>query len=85
VDGITVAVRIGFDDNRSLGSGETGGRLALPVFREILLNVYAEGLVGPVPAFPRQMEQRITQYLRGDAAGPAGESLARLVRTPGPR
>src|SRR6202022_3625290 len=26
-DGITVAVRIGFDDNRSLGSGETGGRV----------------------------------------------------------
>ncbi|HWV92852.1 MAG TPA: transglycosylase domain-containing protein, partial [Vicinamibacterales bacterium] len=33
-DGITVAVRIGFDDNRSLGSRETGGRLALPVFQE---------------------------------------------------
>lgn len=85
VDGITVAVRIGFDDNRSLGSGETGGRVALPVFREVLLSVYGEGLVGPVPAFPRQMEQRITQYLRGDAAGPAGESVARLARTPGRR
>src|SRR4030095_12511959 len=32
-DGITAAVRIGFDDNRSLGSRETGGRLALPVFQ----------------------------------------------------
>ena len=29
-EGITVAVRIGFDDNRSLGPKETGGRLALP-------------------------------------------------------
>ena len=33
--GVTVAVRIGFDSNRSLGSGETGGRLALPVFQEV--------------------------------------------------
>ena len=32
--GITIAVRIGFDDNRSLGAGETGGRVALPVFKE---------------------------------------------------
>ena len=34
--GITVAVRIGFDDNRTLGNRETGGRTALPVFREIM-------------------------------------------------
>jgi len=34
-DGITVAVRIGFDDNRSLGGMETGGKAALPVFREL--------------------------------------------------
>jgi len=66
MDGITVAVRIGFDDNRSLGSRETGGRVALPVFREVMLNVYRDGLVGPAPAFPEQMERRITQYLAGD-------------------
>ena len=29
-EGITVAVRIGFDDTRTLGPRETGGRLALP-------------------------------------------------------
>ena len=68
-DGITVAVRIGFDDNRSLGSRETGGRVALPVFRELMLNVHDEGIVGPAPAFPGQMEQRITRYL-DDAAHP---------------
>jgi membrane peptidoglycan carboxypeptidase len=66
VDGITVAVRIGFDDNRSLGSRETGGRVALPVFQELMLKVYRDGIVGPVPAFPDQMEQRITQYLQRD-------------------
>jgi penicillin-binding protein 1A len=66
VDGITVAVRIGFDDNRSLGPKETGGRVALPVFRELMLKVYRDGIVGPAPAFPDQMEQRITQYLQSD-------------------
>jgi penicillin-binding protein 1A len=64
-EGITVAVRIGFDDNRSLGPKETGARVALPVFKEILLKVYGEKLVGPVPKFPPQMEQGINDYLTG--------------------
>jgi len=67
VDGITVAVRIGFDDNRPLGARETGGRVALPVFRELMLKVYSDELLGPVPTFPVRMEQRITRYLDGDA------------------
>jgi penicillin-binding protein 1A len=62
-DGITAAVRIGFDDSRSLGSTETGGRLALPVFQELMLRVYGEKLVGPAPAFPGRMEARITAAL----------------------
>jgi penicillin-binding protein 1A len=63
--GITIAVRIGFDDNHSLGARETGGRVALPVFKEIALRVYAEKLVGPVPQFPAEMEQSINDYLEG--------------------
>ena len=65
--GITVAVRIGFDDNHSLGPKETGSRVALPVFKEIMLRVYRENLVGPVPKFPAQMEQSINAYLSGDS------------------
>jgi penicillin-binding protein 1A len=64
-EGITIAVRIGFDDNRSLGPKETGGRVALPVFKELMLRVYREKLVGPVPQFPAQMEQNINDYLAG--------------------
>jgi penicillin-binding protein 1A len=64
-EGITIAVRIGFDDNRSLRAGETGGRAALPVFKEIALRVYAEKLVGTVPQFPAEMEQSINHYLDG--------------------
>jgi penicillin-binding protein 1A len=61
--GITVAVRIGFDDNRPLGQRETGGRTALPIFREIMLRVYKDQLVGKAPRFPREIEDGIDQYL----------------------
>jgi len=67
LDGITVAVRVGFDDNRSLGAGESGGRVALPVFQELMLAVYRDRLVGLAPAFPDQMEAGITRYLQADA------------------
>jgi penicillin-binding protein 1A len=66
-DGVTVAVRIGFDDSHSLGSKETGGRVALPVFQEVMLRMYRDRIAGPVPVFPDQMEQHITAYLRADA------------------
>jgi penicillin-binding protein 1A len=67
--GITVAVRVGFDDNRALGEKETGGRTALPIFREIMLRVYEQQLVGPVPEFPREIEHGIDQYLARQATG----------------
>jgi penicillin-binding protein 1A len=72
-DGITVAVRIGFDDDRSLGAKETGGRVALPVFKEIVLRAYNQKLVGPAPEFPAEMEQRIDVYLKG---GPVETAVA---------
>jgi membrane carboxypeptidase/penicillin-binding protein len=62
-DGITAAVRIGFDDGRSLGSRETGSRLALPVFQELMLGVSRDQIVGAAPAFPASMEDRITASL----------------------
>jgi penicillin-binding protein 1A len=72
--GITIAVRIGFDDSHSLGPGETGARVALPVFRQIMLSVYREGLTGPAPSFPSDMEERINAYLKGSSMEtPAGQ------------
>jgi penicillin-binding protein 1A len=68
-NGITVAVRIGFDDNRSLGAKETGALAALPVFREIMLKVYQDKLAGPVPVFPADIESNIDAYLNGDLPG----------------
>jgi penicillin-binding protein 1A len=63
LEGITVAVRIGFDDNRSLGAQETGGRTALPIFREIMSRVYGDQLIGPAPEFPADIEAGIDRYL----------------------
>jgi penicillin-binding protein 1A len=79
--GITVAVRVGFDDNRTLGPRETGGRTALPIFREIMLRIYKEALVGTVPRFPREMEDRIDAYLLNPAEPETAGSVADL----GPR
>jgi penicillin-binding protein 1A len=81
-EGITVAVRIGFDDNRSLGEKESGGRLALPVFKEIVLSAYGEKLVGPVPQFPAEMEQRIDVYLKGDPVETTVVTIASLAPMP---
>jgi penicillin-binding protein 1A len=63
--GITVAVRIGFDDNRELGAKETGGRAALPIFREVMLRIYRDNILGPAPQFPRYIEAGIDRYLEG--------------------
>ena len=65
--------------NRLAGPEETGGRVALPVFKEILLRVYREKLFGPVPEFPAQMEQSINVYLKGDSL--VGHDLLRLGKS----
>jgi membrane carboxypeptidase/penicillin-binding protein len=79
-EGITVAVRIGFDDNRSLGRKETGGRVALPVFKEIMLRVYGEKFAGPAPKFPAQIEQNISAYLKNDSEFIGPEFLGQSIQ-----
>jgi len=85
--GITVAVRIGFDDGRSLGRNETGGRLALPIFREVMLGVYRGLLVGHAPRFPREIEDGIDRYLAALAARAAEQAVGAELRAlqPDPR
>jgi penicillin-binding protein 1A len=85
--GITVAVRIGFDDNRTLGEKETGARAALPVFREIMMRIYQDGIAGPPPRFPDDLEARIDAYLATrsvqeahSAAPPSANAGARRSR-----
>ncbi len=82
-DGITIAVRIGFDDNHSLGPNESGARVALPIFRQIMLSVYREKLTGPAPKFPADMEDRINAYLKGPAIEvPAGQPEGPALQSP---
>jgi len=38
--------------------------------KEIMLRVYRDKLVGPAPEFPAQIEQRISDYLKGDSVSP---------------
>jgi len=80
--GVTVAVRIGFDDNRTLGDKETGGRAALPIFREIMLLTYQQELVGSAPSFPREIEDGIDQYLRRQLPDLGDSQLEDLNRSP---
>ena len=66
--GITVAVRIGFDDNRALGDeGDRGPHGAADLPRDHAPRLQRQ-LVGPVPQFPREIEQGIDQYLARRAA-----------------
>ena len=85
-DGITAAVRIGFDDNRSLGSRETGGSVALPVFQELMLAIYRANIVGAAPAFPSRMEERITASLLPPVALPLADvAVDAAALSPAPR
>ena len=79
--GVTVAVRIGYDDNRELGAKETGGRAALPIFREVVLGIYTQALTGTTPLFPEEMEQRITDYVAWAKADEA-DALASMETAP---
>lgn len=81
-NGVTVAVRIGFDDNRAMGEKETGGRTALPVFRAVMLGIYKDKLAGPVPQFPREIEAGIDTYLAMRVAEKAGD-VERAPAVPG--
>jgi penicillin-binding protein 1A len=82
--GVTVAVRFGFDDNRSLGSGETGGRVAVPVFRKVVEGMYRDGVVEPAATFPADIEHGIDSYLEGSVAAP-DEHLAGIADAPLPQ
>ena len=81
-EGVTVAVRIGYDDNRELGEKETGGRTALPIFRDVVQGIYTQGLTGTTPVFPEEMEQRITDYVAGAAVEEESQEWAAAETAP---
>ena len=48
-------------------TGESGGRVALPVCREVVLRAYGEKRVGNAPQFPVEMEGHISDFLNNEA------------------
>ncbi|MGD0023800.1 MAG: transglycosylase domain-containing protein, partial [Xanthobacteraceae bacterium] len=75
---VTVAVWVGYDNGdgkrRSLGSSETGARVALPIFQPIIEAVWADhvapktALSGPSREAQRQLVDLPIDYMTGDRA-----------------
>jgi penicillin-binding protein 1A len=73
---VTVAVWVGYDNGdgkrRSLGSNETGARVALPIFQPIMEAIWAEHiapkvpLAGPSREAARQLADMPIDYMSGD-------------------
>ena len=76
---VTVAVWVGYDNGngkrRSLGSNETGARVALPIFQPIIEAIWNEHIApkavlnGPSPEAKRFLVDIPIDYLSGDRAG----------------
>ncbi|HYA05299.1 MAG TPA: transglycosylase domain-containing protein, partial [Xanthobacteraceae bacterium] len=76
---VTVAVWVGYDNGdgkrRSLGSNETGARVALPIFRPIIEAIWNEHIApkaplsGPSPEAKRYLVDIPIDYMTGDRAG----------------
>src|ERR1700744_91805 len=73
---VTIAVWVGYDNadknRRSLGSGETGGSVALPIFEPIIESVWAHKIApkaplnGPSPDAQKQIVDAAIDYSSGD-------------------
>ena len=76
---VTIAVWVGYDNGdgkrRSLGSNETGARVALPIFQPILDAIWAEHIApkaplnGPSPEARRALVDIPIDYMSGDRIG----------------
>jgi penicillin-binding protein 1A len=76
---VTVAVWVGYDNGdgkrRSLGSNETGARVALPIFQPIMEAIWAEHiapkvpLAGPSPEAKRELVDIPIDYMSGNRIG----------------
>ncbi len=79
---VTVAVWVGYDNadrkRRSLGSNETGARLALPIFQPIIEAIWAEHIApktllsGPSPEAKRLLVDAPIDYMTGERVASGG-------------
>ncbi|MFN7055285.1 penicillin-binding protein 1A [Hyphomonas sp.] len=79
---LVVGIRIGFDDNRSLGTGEAGGSLAVPIFTEFMEKALANE---PATPFRRPPSVRIVRVdaATGTLAGPGTAVVIEEAFRPG--
>ncbi len=69
---LVVGVYVGFDDPRSLGKKETGGRVATPVFKEFMEDALKD--TSPVPfRVPEGIRLVLVDPITGTRAGPSTE------------
>ena len=83
---VTIAVWVGYDNGdrkrRSLGSNETGARVALPIFKPIIEDIWAEHiapkapLAGPSPEAARQIVDMPIDYTSGTPANARAPAVA---------
>jgi len=76
---VTIAVWVGYDNGdgkrRSLGAGETGARVALPIFEPILQSIWAQHIApkaplnGPSPEARHDLVDAAIDYYSGDRFG----------------
>src|ERR1700735_4125272 len=76
---VTVAVWVGYDNGdgkrRSLGSNATGARVALPIFKPIIEDIWTEHIApkvplnGPSPEAKRFLADIPIDYMTGDRVG----------------
>jgi penicillin-binding protein 1A len=81
---VTVAVWVGYDNGdgkrRSLGSSETGARVALPIFQPIIEDIWAQHiapkapLAGPTPEAKRDLVDIPIDYWSGNRIGGNSDS-----------
>jgi membrane carboxypeptidase/penicillin-binding protein len=79
---VTVAVWVGYDNadrkRRSLGSNETGARLALPIFQPIIEAIWAEQIApktllsGPSPEAKQLLVDAPIDYMTGERVASGG-------------
>ena len=82
---VTVAVWVGYDNGdgkrRSLGSNETGARVALPIFQPIIEAIWAEHIAPkaplnrPSPEAQRQLVDIPIDYMTGDRVTAGGNGF----------
>jgi penicillin-binding protein 1A len=62
-EGIVIAIWIGVDNYQTLGEKESGARIAIPIFAQIVKRLIADSVITVWPQMPEAVEHNIDRYL----------------------